>query len=199
MTTDACLKGESAKANFLEATSSKIIQSTGSSHEAEMHACITNTKSSESLQFAFYEWCHPLGATADAFLQLPATARLHSALVVDNKGLFSQVDALKKDKRKGIYVQILFEMLDRTGTHLFWVNGGHMLADLLTKLPASCSDTLLSLEESMNLGMVRICYDVESYRRSLAKRVAGPVKTVLVPHTKLEDEDPFGVPGRTLR
>ena len=89
MTSDACLKGESAKANFLETTSCKIIQSTGSSHEAEMHACITNAKSSESLQFAFYEWCHPVGATADAFLQLPATARLHSALVVDNKGLFS--------------------------------------------------------------------------------------------------------------
>ena len=107
------------------------------------------------------------------------------------------MDAAKLDKRRGIYAQQLFEVIERTGAHLYWVNGGHMLADPMTKLPASCAETLASLAEALQRGCIRIAYDTESYKRALAKRT-GDIRQLSLPARSLADDAPNDLTGKSL-
>ena len=135
------------------------------------------------------------------FLQL--TSRITLAAVVDNKGLFTQVDMNKVEKRKSIYIMLLFEYLRRLKVLLFWVHSGHMLADPLTKLPHECRSALEALLDCLTTNEIRITYDTDSYRRALQKQKVDQIRLSYreyLGHDLPVDNEPdtFEVPPRSL-
>ena len=102
------------------------------------------------------------------------------------------------EKRKTIYVMLLFELLARTGAVLYWVNSGHELADPLTKLPDDAKDTIEALTFTLNTGKIRIAYDTESYRKALQKEKS-EIRKLSYENLNLgkEDNTEFDVGGRS--
>ena len=171
------LEGEMSVSCLLDWVSSKITWITGNPYEAEAHACRINAELAEHLQFFHHELTSYEPQSVEEFLLLPPRFRWSAVIVIDNRGLYSQVDCGKLDKRRTIYVMVLYELLHRTGCHLYWVNSGHELADPLTKLPGDAGDTLEALDYALSTGMIRIAYDTESYRKAMQKK-AGEVRSI---------------------
>ena len=163
------LLGEVSLSGLVDWVSSKITWMTSSAHDAEAHACRMNVQTAEHLQFFMYELRSHSGSRVEQFLAVPVSARCPMAVVIDSKGLYTEIDLNKMEKRKTIYVMLLFELLSRTGATLYWVNSGHELADPLTKLPDDAKDTIEALVFALKTGQIRIAYDTESYRKSLQK------------------------------
>ena len=191
------LEGEVSSSCLLDWVSTKITWITGNPYEAEAHSCRINAEVAEHLQFFHHELISYAPLSVEMFLRLPPSSRWPCVIVIDNKGLYTQVDLNKMDKRKTIYVMVLFELLTRTGSAVYWVNSGHELADPLTKLPGEAQDTLAALEYALATGQIRISYDTESYRKSMQKR-AMEVRTVSYAGLNISQagNDDFDVPHR---
>ena len=162
------LEGVAVKGNLLDMICNKISLQVIGSHDAEGHALRQNLEGAEHLQFLVFELSAGRPTTVAEFLRLPTRNTL--AAVVDNKGLFTQVDMNKVEKRRSIYIMLLFEYLRRLKVLLFWVHSGHMLADPLTKLPHECRSALEALLDCLTTNEIRITYDMDSYRRALQKQ-----------------------------
>ena len=115
MTADAALRGDSAPCRLIDTQCQKITWKTGNAHEAETHAAIMNLRTVELHQFTFWEMCNFTRMTVSEFLRVPVADRIFLAIVVDDRGLFTQVDVQKLEKRSGIYVHQLLELVERLG------------------------------------------------------------------------------------
>ena len=156
-----------------------------------------NLRTAELHQFTYYELSHYDVVSVSRFLGLSTGERIFMALVVDNRGLFTQVDIQKLEKKRGIYVFQLFETVERLGAHFYWVNGGHMLADPLTKLPDRCLDTIPAMLDALSSGRLRIAYDTESWKRMISKK-SGQIHELAVPKAGIVTADPNDVVGKTF-
>ena len=162
------LDGDVAKCNLMDWICSKITWIVKNSHDAEGHACSSNLENGEYLQFFMCELGSWTPRTIEHFLFGGPEIRVTLAIVIDNKGLYTQVDLNKLDKRHTIYIQYLFQLVRATRALLFWVHGGHQLADPLTKLkPDNATDEALA--EVLQLNRVKIAYDTESFKKALKK------------------------------
>ena len=106
-------------------------------------------------------------------------------IVIDNKGLYTQVDLNKLDKRHTIYIVYLIRLIRRTQELLFLLgmHGGHKLAAALTKLkPDKMTDEALA--EVLRNNLIKIAYGTESFRKALKKG-----------RTKLEKLTPWEPPS----
>ena len=120
------------------------------------------------MQFYLFEISSWKPRDVATFLFGGPDVRITLAIVIDNKGLYTQVDLNKLDKRHTIYIQYLFQLIRRTQALLFWVHGGHQLADALTKLkPDKMTDEALA--EVLRTNTIKIAYDTESFRKALKK------------------------------
>ena len=109
----------------------------------------------------------------------------------------------KVEKRKRIYIMLLFEYLRRLKVLLFWVHSGHMLADPLTKLPHECRSALEALLDCLTTNEIRITCDTDSYRRALQKQKVDQIRLsyreYLGQDLPVDNEpDTFEVPPRSL-
>ena len=120
-------------------------------------------------------------------------------LIIDGKGLYTQVDHNKIDKRKTVYVARLFETIRRTRANIYWVNAGHQLADPLTKLYESSKDTHDALDIALRTGRIRIAYDSESYKKALMKTRQSEMRTAAGPTVAEDPEENFDVEPRGLQ
>ena len=198
LATQNLLRGEVSLSGLVDWVSSKITWMTSSAHDAEAHACRMNVQTAEHLQFFMHELRSHTGSLVGQFLDLPAHARCQLAVVIDSKGLYTEIDLNKMEKRKTIYVMLLFELLARTGAVLYWVNSGHELADPLTKLPDDAKDTIEVMTFALNTGKIRIAYDTECYRKALQKEKA-EVRKLSYQNLNLgkDDNTAFDVEGRS--
>ncbi len=196
-TAPGALKGESAPCCLIDTQCQKITWKTGNAHEAETHAAIMNLRTAELHQFTYFELSHYGVVSVSRFLGLSTGERIFMALVVDNRGLFTQVDIQKLEKKRGIYVFQLVETVERMGAHSYWVNGGHMLADPLTKLPDRCLDAMPAMLDALSSGRLRIAYDTESRKRMISKK-SGQIHELAVPKAGIVTADPNDVVGNTF-
>ena len=168
------LEGVAVKGYLLDMICEKISLQVTGSHDAEGHALRPDLEGAEHLQFLVFELSAGRPTSVAEFLRLPS--RITLAAVVDSKGLFTQVDMNKVEKRKSTYIMLLFEYLRRLKVFLFWVHSGHMLADPLAKLPRECRSALEALLNCFTANEVRIAYDTDSFRHALQKQKVDQIR-----------------------
>ena len=171
VTTVAALRGESAPCCLIDTQCQKITRKTGDAHEPDNCATITNLRTIGLHQFTYFEMSSWDSVTIGRFLAFPTPERIFLAMVVDNHGLFTQVDIQKVDEKRGIYVFPLFETAERHGANFHWITGGHMLTDSSTKLPDLCADAIEAMMDVLlSTGRIRIAHDTESWKQFLQER-----------------------------
>ena len=177
------LAGHTCTANVIDYGSTKVSLTTTASYDSELHAAQFNADGIEALQFGMMELTQEMDI--HEFLSLPPDRRFLSGLAIDAKGLYTRIEnAYKTERRGGLYVRKLVETLVRSGTILYWINGGHMIADALTKVwERAHGELLLALILD---GKVRLTYCEESWRRELAKR-QGNVRIITMPEDDYEE------------
>ena len=117
------------------------------------------------------------------------TERLPSALVGDNKGLYTTVMSAnpistKGEKRLTLEKMIMKEHLADKNVKYCWTNAGHQLADGFTKLSTAGarSDLLMSALEE---GQIQIIYSTQSGRKESQEQYAKQQTTMF----SLDDDE----------
>jgi hypothetical protein len=172
------LDGHRGSAMLVEWVSSKIPRVVRSSFEAEINsaqmAADTQEYVDSMLNMLLYnmsprEWQN-------------SKERLPSALVGDNKGLYTTVMSAnpvstKGEKRLTLEKMILKDHLADKNIKYCWTNSGHQLADGFTKLSSAGarSDLLVS---SIEQGLIQIIYSKESGRKESQQQHAREQQTM---------------------
>ena len=95
-------------------------------------------------------------------------------LVTDNKGLYDSIQIEKPSTRQGVKMQslvyqILYDLVVDYNFQTYWVNGEHQLADGLTKLSSSGSNSsggkVDLIREVLRSSKIRITYCETSGRK----------------------------------
>jgi hypothetical protein len=163
---DKCvLEGKRGKAMMVEWLSSKIPRVVRSSFEAEINSAQMALDTQEYVEGMLNMLLYNLSPRE----WQQQAERLPSALVGDNRGLYTTVMSAnpistKGEKRLTLEKMILKDhMLEKNVQHC-WTNAGHQLADGFTKLSSAGarSDLLLSAIEQ---GQIQIIYSTQSGRK----------------------------------
>lgn len=199
------VEGHSSTTNVLDYSASKITLTVKSSYDAELHACTGTANIAEYLQASFAELSHWNGAgnwSVTGWLSMGPKTCWPLCIVIDAKGFWTHIQReYKTEKRSAIYIREMMELLVRCCAKAFWVNSGHMVCDLLTKL--SVNDPGLDLlYYVLELAEVRITYCDHSWKKEMSMKKATVLKPLdlLDPTEWNEDgQNSYDVPGAILR
>jgi hypothetical protein len=164
------LKGELGKAAMIDWLCAKIERVVRSSFEAEINSAQLALDAMEYVH-AFIMMC----LYGDGALKYRQTTERHpAALVGDNKGLFTAIQAAnpittKGEKRLTIDKVIMKDHLEQHKVTYHWTNSGHQLADGFTKLSSAGARSDLLLE-AINRGTIRIAYSEVSGKKEASAR-----------------------------
>ena len=166
------LDGKRGKAMMVEWVSSKIPRVVRSSFEAEINSAQMAVDTQEYVESMLNMLLYNL--TPKEWQQ--QKERLPSALVGDNKGLYTTVMSAnpistRGEKRLTLEKMILKDHLVEKNIRYCWTNAGHQLADGFTKLSSAGarSDLLISALEQ---GLIQIIYSTQSGRKESQEQYA---------------------------
>jgi hypothetical protein len=166
------LDGKRGKAMMVEWVSSKIPRVARSSFEAEINSAQMALDTQEYVEGMLYMLLYNLSPSQ----WQQQKDRLPSALVGDNKGLYSTVMSAnpistKGEKRLTLEKMILKDHMLEKNVKYCWTNAGHQLADGFTKLSSAGarSDLLISAIEE---GQIQIIYSTQSGRKESKEQYA---------------------------
>ena len=123
LTHSSISSGMTAKGNVVDYHSAKIVLSTVSSYDAELHACTEACEMAENTQATLAEISAPSSAWSISPWLTGNGPRVPVFVVIDAKGLWTKIQAEHKTEKRGtIYVRRMMEILNRIGAKVYWVN-----------------------------------------------------------------------------
>lgn len=170
MVDKSVLDGKRGGAMMVEWMCSKIPRVVRSSFEAEINSAQMALDTQEYVEAMLMIILHNLTPLQWRKMQY----HLPSALVGDNKGLYTAVMSAnpistKGEKRLTLEKMILKDHLKEYGVRYCWTNAGHQLADCLTKLSTAGARSDL-LTAALEQGVIQIIYSTQSGRKESQQR-----------------------------